>query len=80
MEPLTQETITTEQAKEVHAALEPGFKYLARLVRRMEKTFRPNDPLVEKTWKAYDTMHALMMSAWHYASCQSGVGVAPKEE
>ena len=77
-EPLTQETITTEQAKDVRDTLEPGFAYLARLVRRMEKTFKPNDPLMVKTQKAYDAMQAMMV-AWHYASCKSGVGMAEKE-
>jgi hypothetical protein len=79
MEPLTQDTITTDQAKQVKAALEPGFKYVARLRARMEKTFKPNDPLFQKTQRAYEALHALNM-AWHYASCQSGVGMAPKEE
>jgi hypothetical protein len=79
MDQLTQETITTKQAKKVKAALEPGFKYVARLLARMEKTFAPNDPLFQKTQRAYEAMHAMKM-AWHYASCQSGVGMAPKEE
>jgi hypothetical protein len=79
MEPLTQETITTKQAKQVRAAMEPGFAYLACLVQRMDKAFKPDDPLMAKTRKAYDAMHAMMM-AWHYASCQSGVGMAPKDE
>jgi hypothetical protein len=78
MATLTQETVTTEQAKKVHAALEPGMRYLSRLVHRMEKTWKPTDPLMDKTWKAYNAMHALM-SAWHYASCESGVGMPPKE-
>jgi hypothetical protein len=79
MEPLTQETITMKQAKQVKAALEPGFKYVARLRARMEKTFKPNDPLFLATERAYDAMHAMNV-AWHYASCQSGVGMARKEE
>jgi hypothetical protein len=78
MEPLTQETITTKQAKQVRAAMEPGFAYLARLVQRMDKAFKPTDPLFQKTQRAYDAMHA-MMSAWHYASCESGVAMPPKE-
>jgi hypothetical protein len=77
-DPLTQETITTEQAKQVRAAMEPGFAYLARLVRHMDKAFKPNDPLMVKTRMAYDAMHAMMV-AWHYASCKSGVGMAEKE-
>ena len=78
MEPLRQETITTKQAKQVKAALEPGFAYLARLVKRMEKVFKPDDPLMVKTQRAYDAMHAMMM-AWHYAGCKSGVGMQDKE-
>ncbi len=79
MEPLTQETITKKQAKQVRSVLEPGYRYLSRLRARMEKTFKPNDPLFEKTQRAYDAMHA-MMSAWHYASCESGVGMPDKKE
>jgi hypothetical protein len=45
----------------------------------MEKTFAPNDPLFQNTQRAYEAMHAMNM-AWHYASCQSGVGIGPKEE
>jgi len=78
MEPLAQETITTTQAKQVKAALAPGFRYVARLRARMEKTFKPTDPLFQATQRAYDAMHAMDV-AWHYASCKSGVGMAEKE-
>jgi hypothetical protein len=45
----------------------------------MERTFNPNDALFQKMQRAYEAMHAMNM-AWHYASCQSGVWMAPKEE
>ena len=51
-EPLTQETITTKQAKKVRAAMEPGFAYLARLVQRMDRTFKRHRAVSPRKCKA----------------------------
>ncbi len=66
--------LTTDQAKEINAALYGSLNYLCRLRERMEKKgFKPDDPLFVLVEKAYDAMRRLTGDL-HYRSCSSGVG------
>jgi hypothetical protein len=66
--------LTPEQAGTLYRGLVGGMNYLLRLRTRMEKAgFRPDDPVYEMVYKAYDAMHRLSVEL-HYRSCKSGVG------
>lgn len=66
------------QAKTLCAGLRPGLRYLHRLKERAAKAFRPDDPLVQLSEKAFDAVHRLWV-ALHYRSC-TGVGGPSGEE
>jgi hypothetical protein len=46
----------------------------------MEKAgFKPDDPVYQLVFKAYDAMHRLSVEL-HYRSCKSGVGRPNRDE
>jgi hypothetical protein len=72
--------LTPEQAGTLYRGLVGGMNYLLRLRTRMEKAgFKPDDPVYQMVFKAYDAMHRLSVEL-HYRSCKSGVGRPNRDE
>jgi hypothetical protein len=66
--------LTTDQAKQLFAQLQPKVRYLHALRRRIEQRhFPPDDELRQAVQRACDAMQSLYMQV-HYLSCDSGVG------
>ncbi|MBM4071396.1 MAG: hypothetical protein FJ271_21030 [Planctomycetes bacterium] len=71
--------LKTWQARRIHRALFPGFNYLGRLRKRMEKAgFPADDRFLQLVCAAHDAAYALYVHV-HYLSCESGAGRAGKK-
>jgi hypothetical protein len=71
--------LTHEQAGKMHKSLFRLANYLARVVKRMERTrFPPDDPLFKSARRAYDAVCSFCMDL-HYLSCKSGVARPPRK-
>jgi hypothetical protein len=66
--------LTTDQAKQLFAQLQPKVRYLDVLRRRIEQRhFPPDDELRQAVERACDAVQSLYMHV-HYLSHESGVG------
>ena len=76
---MTSDDLTKSQGKVISEALFPGFNYLARLRKRMQKAgFSSNDKFFQLVEKAHEVMQHLVAEA-RYLWCD-GVGRSDRPE
>ncbi len=77
---MTNEELSTTQARKIFDALHPTLGFLTQLeVRLGQLGFPPTDEYYRKVLAAREAFHRLTVET-HYLSCRSGVGRIPNPE